>query len=369
MDPIKTTFYVMGPTRSNKHKIVEKVKPYPRKFDDDVMPKIKDVTLISGLKGPKCKIHHNSPALVFSAGGYTGNFYHDFNDGFIPLFITVNTIFPNHQDFILVLSECANWWVMKYVDLLGTFSKHPIISLKNETKPHCFLSTHVGLISHGFMTINSTLLPNSKTYLHFREAIHNAFGRYMPKQISSPKNLTLRPRLIFVIRKGPIGRVILNQEEAIRVMEEVGFDVIVFEPKKNDSLHESYEFISSCHAMVGVHGAALMHALFLRPGSVFMQIVPIGVKWAADTFFGRLGRGLNMEYMEYHIEAEESSLVEKYGKDSLMVKNPSALQKGGWPIELMNIYLKEQDVKLDLVRFRGYIEEVYKKASKFMHKE
>ncbi|XP_028785477.1 alpha-1,3-arabinosyltransferase XAT3-like [Neltuma alba] len=368
VDPTTAAFYIMGPTGSNKPKIVEKIKPYPRKFDDDIMPEIKEVTLISGPKGPKCEAYHNAPALVFSATGYTGNFFHDFNDGFIPLFITVNTIFPNHQDFVIVLSEGSNWWHIKYIDLLNIFSKHPVIFLNNETKTHCFPSAHIGLISHGFMTINNTLLPNSKTYLHFHDAIHKAYGNHH-NQILSPKDLTFRPQLVLVSRKGAIGRVILNQEEVIRDMEEVGFDVIVFEPTENTSLHESYALVSSCHAMIGVHGAALMHSLFLRPGSVFMQIVPIGVEWAAKTFFGRVGKGLKLEYMEYHIEVEESSLVGKYGKDSVMLRNPSALQKGGWPIELMDIYLKEQNVKLDLVRFRGYLEDAYKRAYKFMHRE
>ncbi|KAK4263530.1 hypothetical protein QN277_028926 [Acacia crassicarpa] len=368
VDPTSATFYVMGPTRSNNPKIVEKIKPYPRKFDYDMMPQITEVTLISGPKGPKCKAHHNMPALVFSAGGYTGNFFHDFNDGFIPLFITVNTIFPNDQDFVIVLSEGPYWWRIKYGDLLNTFSKHPIIYLRNETETHCFPSAHIGLISHGFMTINNTLLPNSKTYLHFRDAIHEAYGN-QHSQISSPENPTRRPQLIFVVRTGAIGRVIVNQREVVQVMEEIGFDVVVLEPKLNASLHESYTLVSSSHAMIGVHGAGLMHSIFLRPGSVFMQIVPKGMEWAAETFFGRLGKGLKLEYMEYHIEAKESSLAEKYGKDSLMLRNPIALQKGGWPIELMDIYLKEQNVKLDLVRYRGYLEEAYKKAYKFMHKE
>ena len=35
----------------------------------------------------------------------------------------------------------------------------------------------------------------------------------------------------------------------------------------------------------------------------------------------------------------------------------------------MNVYLKEQNVTLDLVRFREYLKEMYKKANTFMNKE
>ncbi|KAK4263527.1 hypothetical protein QN277_028923 [Acacia crassicarpa] len=370
VDPTTSTFFVMGPSGSIRPKIVEKIKPYPRKFEDFIMAKIKNVTLISGPQSPPCKIHHDVPALVFSVGGYTGNFFHDFTDGFIPFFITVNTIFPDHQDFIIVLSEGPDWWPTKYADLLNMFTKHPIISLENESKTHCFPFAHVGLISHGFMTINRTLLPNLKTYLHFSKTLHEAYaGSHHQNLGMSSKNLISRPRLLFASRKGATGRVILNQRKTIRVMKDLGFDVVVFEPTKNTSLHESYALVNSCHAMIGVHGAALTHSLFLRPGSVLMQIVPIGAEWAAKAFFGNTAKGLKLEYMEYKIKVKESSLVRKYGKDSMILRNPSALQKNGWPIELMDIYLKEQNVKLDLDRFRDFLEEAYKKVYKFMHQD
>ena len=352
----------MGPTKPT----VEKIQPYPRKFDSYIMSRTKNVTLISGSPGPPCKVHHKVPALVFAAGGHTGNFFHDFNDGFIPLFITVNTIF-NDQDFVMVVSENPDWWLSKYANLLGTFSKHRIITLKNDTSTHCFPSAHIGLISHKFMTINQTLLPNSKTYLDFHDMLHKAYGHH--NQTFMTKHLASRPRVVFVCRNGTTGRVIINQKEAIEVMREVGFDVIVFEPNIHTSLHDSYALISSSHALVGVHGAALTHSLFLRPGAVFMQIVPIGVEWAADAFFGRVGRGLNLEYIEYRIGVEESSLVDKYGKDSLLLKDPLGVQKNGWPIEIMNTYLLKQNVKLDLVKFKEHLKQAYKKAQKFMLKE
>ena len=73
------------------------------------------------------------------------------------------------------------------------------------------------------------------------------------------------------------------------------------------------------------------------------------------------------EYMEYRIEPGESSLLEKYSKDDLVIRDPAAFRGTDWP--LMNVYLKEQNVTLDLVRFREYLKEMYKKAKKFMNKE
>ncbi|KAK4263529.1 hypothetical protein QN277_028925 [Acacia crassicarpa] len=370
LDPTTYTFYVLGPEGSKRPNIVEMIKPSPRKFDKFLMPRVKNITIISSSESPPCQVQHNVPALVFSLAGYIKNFWHAFNDGFVPLFITVNTVFPNGEDFVIVLTEGPDWWAPRYADILKVFTKQPIITLKSETITHCFPSAHIGLISHGFMGINQTLIPNSKTYMHFRDVFREAYeGHHSHSQtLISMKNPTSRrPRLLFASRKGATTRAMVNKREAMRVMKEVGFDVVVFEPNMKTSLRESYALVSSSHAMIGVHGAALTHSVFLKPASVLMQIVPIGLEWAARAFFGRPAKGIKLEYMEYKIEPQESSLADKYGKDSLMVRDPLALQKGGWPPELMNIYLLDQNVTLDLVRFRRYLEEGYKKAKMFMH--
>ena len=59
----------------------------------------------------KCDIQHKAPTIV---SRLTGNIFHDLNDGYIPIFITINSIFPN-QDIVLVISKARDWWVRKYV--------------------------------------------------------------------------------------------------------------------------------------------------------------------------------------------------------------------------------------------------------------
>ncbi|XP_038683065.1 alpha-1,3-arabinosyltransferase XAT3-like [Tripterygium wilfordii] len=373
LDPKSSTFYPESPTNSAQHHIVEKVRPYPRKWENFTLSKIKEVTLTSGPKSPPCQVRHNAPALVFSAGGYTGNFFHDFNDGFIPLYITVNSLFADQDDVVLVISKARDWWVRKYTDLLQTFSKHPIIDLDKDNSTHCFTSANVGLISHGFMTINPTLLPNSNTFKHFRFFLDKAYGHGQKSQnhhqnhgLNPRKSL---PRLALASRNGATGRVILNQDQVQQLAKEVGFDVIVFEPKGTTSLREAYGLINTSHALVGVHGAALTHSLFLRPGAVFVQVVPLGGEWVAENCFGTSARAMGLEYMEYKIGVEESSLIDKYNRSDALIKDSVALQKKGWSNGIMEIYLKEQNVKLDLVRFREYLERAYKKAKRFMNNE
>ncbi|KAK6251889.1 hypothetical protein QUC31_013609 [Theobroma cacao] len=287
VDPNTSTFFLMDPTTSSPQSTVEKIKPYPRKWENFPMARIKELTITSSPSGPRCKVRHRAPAIVFSAGGYTGNVFHDFNDGFIPLFITVNSIYQN-QDVILVISEARD---------------------------------------------------------------------------------CRKPRLVFISRLRGQGREILNKDEAKRVAEEIGFDVISFEPTDRTSLDQVYALLNSSHAMVGMHGAALTHLLFLRPGSVLVQVMPLGTNWAGKMCHGEPARAMGIEYMEYKIDVKESSLVEKYDKDDMVIKDPAGLQGKKWSFDVMKIYLKEQNVKLDLVRLRECLKEAYRKAKVFMEKE
>jgi protein O-GlcNAc transferase len=365
LDPATSTFFLMDPISSTPQKpLVEKVRPYARKMENLTMSLITEVTLVAGPPSPKCEIQHKAPALVFSVGGYTG-FFHEFNDGFVPLYVTVNTIFPD-QDVVLVVSHARDWWIRKYNELLRTFSNHPIINLDNDTATHCFPFASVGMITHYGMAINPALTPNSKTFKHFRAFLGIAYNQNQKVQ-NLPKS---RPLLVLAGRTGSIGRLLLNQNEVKLEAEKVGFDVTVFEPRRGTLLKESYALINSSHAMIGIHGAALTNSLFLRPGSVFMQVVPLGAEWLAEVCFERSARAMGLEYMEYKIKAEESSLIDKYNKDEMIIKDPVAF-RGSYisNLETRKIYLMDQNVKLDIVRFREYLKEAYMKAKKFMDKE
>ncbi|KAL5553692.1 hypothetical protein UlMin_041093 [Ulmus minor] len=361
LDSNTSTFFLIDPTGPNQ---IEKIRPYPRKFEKSTMSRVKELTLISGPKGPPCQVQHKAPALVFSAGGYTGNLFHEFNDGFIPLFITMHSIFYGVEP-VLVISKARDWWVKKYIELLRSTSTHPIINLDNETSTHCFPSANLGLISHGFMTISPKRLPKPKTLAHFRNFLERSYkGNWV-----RPKITVTRPRLVLVSRASGLGRVILNQEELKEEAERVGFEVVVFEPTATTELSSAYELINSSHAMVGVHGAALTHSLFLRPRAVFIQVVPLGTGWVSEVCFGKPAREMGLRYREYRIGAEESSLIERFGKDEMIIKDPVAFRGNSWNDKIMDVYLKEQNVRLDLVRFRSYLKEAYRKSRRLMVKE
>ncbi|KAM1521042.1 hypothetical protein ACFX10_011337 [Malus domestica] len=283
LDSKTLTFFTMS--SSAQPPAVENIQPYPRKFDGFIMPNIKNFTLTSGPGGPPCEVQHDVPALVFSAGGLIRrrNFYHIFDDGLIPLFITVNTIFRPDQDFVIVASLATTWWSRKFPELMRMFTRHPIIIPKSFTPTHCFPSATIGLISHDFMTINQTLLSTPKTFMDFRLLIHQAYTETSRRKIFASDPTDPQPILVWANRKGARGRMVANLDQVVELMK---------------------------------------------------KVVPIGLHWAADAFYGKVAKDLNLEYIEYRIGVDESCLVDKYGNKGLLLKDPYALlnkDKNGWP--------------------------------------
>ncbi|KAL9389150.1 hypothetical protein Peur_017755 [Populus x canadensis] len=364
LDPSTSTFFTTGPTISTSPDFAVKFRPYPRKTDERAKSKVNELTLTSAPPRSSCGITHSSPAIVFSTGGYTGNFYHQFNDGLLALYITINSLSLN-RDVILTVTNWSDWWAQKYAHLLHRFTKHPIINMDNQTRTHCFPSAIVGLMTHGPLAVDPTLTQH-KTLLDFHALLESTYSP-RGKHVSTLKSKGARPQLVLVNRKNGVGREILNLKEALKAIEEVGFKAIVFEPKRNGAVGDTYRLLHGSHAMLAVHGAAMTHLLFLRVGMVLGEIVPIGTDWLAKTFYEKPARVLGLEYMKYKIEVNESSLAEKYGANDLVLKNPQAFVNGDWP--KAKVYMKTQNVQLDMVRFRIYLKEVFVKAKRFMDKE
>ena len=102
----------------------------------------------------------------------------------------------------------------------------------------------------------------------------------------------------------------------------------------------------------------MTHFLFLKPKSVFIQIVPLGTDWAAETYYGEPAKKLGLKYIGYKIMPQESSLYYEYGKDDPVIRDPDSLNDKGWEYT-KKIYLQGQNVKLDLRRFRETLARSY----------
>lgn len=165
----------------------EFIKPYTRKWEKSCMDTVHEVTLrsipadqsslknqkITQQKPPKCDVHHKVPGVVFSTGGYTGNLYHEFHDGLIPLFITSQHL---NREVVFIVSEFHKWWFTKYRDVIKQMSKYAIIDLENDTRVHCFPEVEAGLHIHEELGVDPDRMPHHETIKDFRDVLARAYS-------------------------------------------------------------------------------------------------------------------------------------------------------------------------------------------------
>ncbi|CAN6485961.1 unnamed protein product [Victoria cruziana] len=344
-----------------------KIKPYTRKWETSVMNTIEELTLVKTSSPPRrhqCDVHHSVPAIFFSTGGYTGNVYHEFNDGILPLYITSQSY---KRKVVFVISEFHNWWVTKYGDILSHLTSYPPIDFARSEQRRCFSEAIVGLNIHDELTVNASLMRRDpKSIVDFRRMLDDAYRPRIrairkeegadPDKDDSALRPISTPKLVIISRND--SRAILNQESLVELAEELGFVVEVLWPTRTTELAKIYRALNSSDVMLGVHGAAMTHFLFMRPGTLFIQVVPLGTEWAAQTYYGEPAVKLGLKYMRYKILPRESSLYAEYDKEDPVLTNPRSLTKKGWEVT-KHLYLERQNVTLDMKRFKKRLEMAY----------
>ncbi|XP_068659318.1 xylan glycosyltransferase MUCI21 [Aristolochia californica] len=356
---------------------LEKIKPYTRKWEMSVMDTIDELRLVrkssTGDAQDSCQTNHTVPAIFFSTGGYTGNVYHEFNDGLIPLYITSKKF---NRQVVFVILEYHNWWMTKYGDILSRLSDYPPIDFSGDKSTHCFQEAIVGLQIHDELSIDPALIPDSQTNIQdFRRLLDEAYRprirsliqeeeqqqvaqeqrQVQPLEVKQIER-TRKPKLVILSRNG--SRAITNEGELVKLAEEVGFEVQVLQPDRTTELAKIYRALNGSQVMIGVHGAAMTHFLFMRPRTVFIQVVPLGTEWAAEAYYGEPAVKMGLKYMSYKIGPKESSLYTRYRKDDPVLTEPMRVNKKGWEVT-KSLYLDGQTVNLDLSRFKKRLLRVY----------
>ncbi|KAI3703818.1 hypothetical protein L1987_74013 [Smallanthus sonchifolius] len=323
------------------------IRPYSMQESPYVMNYITPVT-ITTTKPPHpitCDHNHDHPAVIFSSGGYTGNLFHEFNENLIPLFITTR-LFKSRVHFVVV--DYKHSFIQKYRRVFPRLSDHEIINTADDSTVHCFPAAITGLKFHKFLGVNASENPQGLySMADFRQFIRRAY-KLKHKSVFDTSN---PPVLLLISRQRT--RKFLNQEEMVKMMEKLGFRVIIASSDKLMSNIEKFSrVINSCSVMVGAHGAGLANELFLPDGAVMIQVRPLGFQWGTDAFYSEPGPGMGLKYLEYRIEPEESSLAEVYGLDHPVVADTASVAAKGGYEAAREMYLNKQDLRLNLNRFR-----------------
>lgn len=351
-----------------KEQQTAKIRPYTRKWETSVMSTIDELNLVSTNEDSrvphKCDVYHDVPALFFSTGGYTGNVYHEFNDGILPLYITSQQF---KKKVVFVILEYHIWWITKYSDILPHLSDYPPIDFNNDKRVHCFPEAIVGLKIHDELTVDSALMPENESIRDFRDLLDRAYWPRVRGIIEEEKrneqqimtrspSYSRKPRLAILSRNG--SRSITNEALLVQMAERIGFHVQVIRPGSTSELAKIYRVLNSSDVMIGVHGAAMTHFLFMKPGCVFIQVVPLGTEWAAATYYGEPAVKLGLKYIGYDILPRESSLYGDYDKDDPVLRDPKSVADKGWEYT-KKIYLDNQTIQIDLRRFKKRLVRAY----------
>lgn len=291
---------------------------------------------------PHCSINHKIPAIVFSAGGYTGNFFHSLTDVLVPLYTTSRSF--NGEVQFLVTNKKLHW-VKKYKALLNSLSKYPIIDIDNSNEVHCFPRMIVGLKNHREFSIEPSRTSQGYSMTNFTQFVRSAYSlkRSKVKKVKKVK----KPRLLIISRKR--SRAFLNVKEVATEARKLGFNVVITEGSRY--LEDFAKMVNSFDVMVGVHGAGLTNIIFLPENAVLIQVVPIGLEWLSKYDFELPSIDMNLRYLEYKIGLKESSLADGYSPDDPMIRKPST-KSHDW-VGFKNAYLDGQNVRIDVGRFRA----------------
>lgn len=323
------------------------IKPYARKDDQNAMDRVSPVQILHGnMRPPVCQFTHNVPGLVFSFGGFTENIFHDFNEVIIPLFIT-SRHFGSRVQF--VITDYRARWVRKFIRVLKELSKYDIIDADADETVHCFPSAVVGLRYHDNLALNNTQIPGGYTIANFRQFLRDSFNLKL-KTILKPK----KPKLLLLSRQK--SRKILNEDEMVKMMEQLGFQVQIALPSEMSKLGQFAQIVNSCDMMVGAHGAGLTNEIFLPNGAVVVQIVPLGLEWGSEHYYARPAVDMGLNYLDYKIQPNESSLYQLYGPNDPIISDPAAIWAKGYRA-VKDVYLDQQDFRINISRFKDTLVE------------
>ncbi|KAG5229824.1 beta-1,2-xylosyltransferase [Salix suchowensis] len=184
------------------------------------------------------------PAILFSAGGYSGNFFHAFTDIIIPLYSTARTF---NREVQFLMTDRKPWWIAKFKTLFEALSRYEIIDIDDRHDVHCFHSLTIGLKGRNNkeLSIDSSTSPYSMK--DFRKFLRSWYSLKKITAAIIRDGDKRNPRLLIIPRKR--SRSFTNVGEIAQLAESLSYQVIVAEPGPDVSGFA--KIINSCDVLMG----------------------------------------------------------------------------------------------------------------------
>ncbi|KAB5531808.1 hypothetical protein DKX38_018478 [Salix brachista] len=325
-----------------------RIRPYARKGDQTAMDGVREWTVklvAGGSYIPECSLNHSVPGILFSAGGYAGNHFHAFTDIIVPLFSTAR---PYNGKVQFLITNGWSGWIAKFRTILKALSRYQLMNIDNRQDIHCFGSMTVGLKRESYKELGIDPSKSPYSIKDFRQFLRSSYNLKKPRAIKIMDGTKRRPRLLIISRKR--SRAFTNVGDIVTLAKKLGYRVVVAEPDADVSGFS--QIINSCDVVMGVHGGGLTNIVFLPENAVLIQVIPFGgAEWLSRTFFEEPAKAMNIRYLDYKIRVEESTLLQQYPADHVVLRDPSVIGKQGW-LAFRSIYFQKQNVTIDVIRFR-----------------
>ncbi|KAG5233936.1 beta-1,2-xylosyltransferase [Salix suchowensis] len=312
-----------------------RIRPYARKGDQTAMDRVREWTVklvAGGSYIPECSLNHR-------------NHFHAFTDIIVPLFSTAR---PYNGEVQFLITNGWSGWIAKFRTILKALSRYQLMNIDNIKDIHCFGSMTVGLKRESYKELGIDPSKSPYSIKDFRQFLRSSYNLKKTRAIKIMDGTKRRPRLLIISRKR--SRAFTNVGDIATLAKKLGYRVVVAEPDAD--LSGFSQIINSCDVVMGVHGAGLTNIVFLPENAVFIQVIPFGgAEWLSRTFFEEPAKAMNIRYLDYKIRVEESSLLQQYPADHVVLRDPSVIGKQGW-LAFRSIYFQKQNVTIDVNRFR-----------------
>ncbi|TXG67507.1 hypothetical protein EZV62_008782 [Acer yangbiense] len=84
-----------------------------------------------------------------------------------------------------------------------------------------------------------------------------------------------------------------------------------------------------------------------------VQVVLLGLEWGSTAYYGGPASDMGVQYLEYKIDPEESTLLKKFGRDHPIITDPDSIGTKGY-YAFRSVYINGQNVDVNLTSFLSY---------------
>ncbi|KAL9372391.1 hypothetical protein Peur_034635 [Populus x canadensis] len=146
----------------------------------------------------QCTRNHSVAAIIFSLGGYSGNYSHAFTDIIVSLYSTAR---PFNRDEQFLITNTKSWWIAKFKTLLEALSRYELTDIDDRHDILRFRSLTNGVKgrTNGELSIDPSTSPYS--IKDFRQFL---ISYYSLKKITAAKirdGDKRTPQLLIISRK------------------------------------------------------------------------------------------------------------------------------------------------------------------------